>query len=396
VIIDAVRTPCARRYGDLAGWHPADLAGEVLRALVARSDLDPALVEDVIMGCVTQVGAQSTNIGRNAVLAAGLPESVSATTIDRQCGSSQQAVQFAAQSVMSGTHDIVIAAGVEMMSVVPMFSNRVGNLGDPFGPNMHKRYADNVTYGQSGLIDQGLSAELLVETSGLTRDQLDQYAVNSHRRAAAARDLGKFDGEIVAVEAKVRDKETGMCQVTGDIVDHDTGIRDCTLQQLASLPPVFMSNGVLTAGNSSQISDGAAAVLIMNERRASQLGLTPKARIVAFGLAGVSPIEMLTAPIPATTRALDRSGLRLDDIAAFEVNEAFAAVVLAWQQALGVDPERVNRCGGAVALGHPLGASGARLMTTLVHELVRTHGYGLQTMCEAGGLSNATIIESFN
>jgi acetyl-CoA acyltransferase len=390
VIVDVIRTPGGKRNGSLSGWHPADLAGEVLSTLVARNDLDPALIEDVLMGCVSQVGAQSLNIGRNATLAAGFPESVPATTIDRQCGSSQQAAAFAAQGVMAGAYDIVIAAGVEVMSLVPMGASFGQGVGFPFGPRVDARYRD-----AGGLIPQGLSAELIAEQWSLSRDDLDAYSVQSQQRAARARDEGRFDREILPVNARGRDKDSGDVVPTDGTVRSDEGIRDdTTVETLARLKPAFTPDGVVTAGNSSQITDGASAALIMSEAAASRLGLTPRARFHAFSLAGVDPRIMLTGPIPATTRVLDRAGLTMDDIDLIEINEAFASVVLAWERELHPDMGRVNVNGGAIALGHPLGASGTKLLGTLLCELERTGGrYGLQTMCEGGGLANATIIE---
>jgi acetyl-CoA acyltransferase len=390
VIVDVVRTPGGRRNGSLSGWHPADLAGEVLSTLVERNDLDPALVEDVIMGCVSQVGAQGLNIGRNAVLAAGFPESVPATTIDRQCGSSQQAAAFAAQAVMAGVHDIVIAAGVEVMSLVPMGATFGQGVGFPFGPRVERRYAD-----AGGLIPQGLSAELIAREWNLSREEIDEFSATSQQRAARARDEGRFDREILPVDARRRDKESGEVIAADGMVRADEGIRDdTTVETLARLKPAFDPNGVITAGNSSQITDGASAALIMSEAAAERLGLTPRARFHAFALAGVDPRIMLTGPIPATTKVLDRAGLALDDIDLVEINEAFAPVVLAWERELHPDMERVNVNGGAIALGHPLGASGTRLLATLLCELERTGGrWGLQTMCEGGGLANATVIE---
>jgi acetyl-CoA acyltransferase len=390
VIVDVIRTPGGKRNGSLSGWHPADLAGEVLSTLVARNDLDPALIEDVLMGCVSQVGAQSLNIGRNATLAAGFSESVPATTIDRQCGSSQQAAAFAAQGVMAGAYDIVIAAGVEVMSLVPMGASFGQGVGFPFGPRVDARYRD-----AGGLIPQGLSAELIAEQWSLSRDDLDAYSVQSQQRAARARDEGRFDREILPVNARGRDKDSGDVVPTDGTVRSDEGIRDdTTVETLARLKPAFTPDGVVTAGNSSQITDGASAALIMSEAAASRLGLTPRARFHAFSLAGVDPRIMLTGPIPATTRVLDRAGLTMDDIDLIEINEAFASVVLAWERELHPDMGRVNVNGGAIALGHPLGASGTKLLGTLLCELERTGGrYGLQTMCEGGGLANATIIE---
>lgn len=392
VIVDAIRTPGGKRNGSLGGWHAADLAGTVLSALVERNDLDPALVDDVIMGCVSQVGDQSVNVGRSAVLAAGWPDSVPATTIDRQCGSSQQAAHFGAQGVMAGAYDIVVAGGVEVMTRTPMGSTGVG--GEAFGPLVHERYADRESFGHHGLVNQGISAELIAERWGLSRDDLDAFALASQTRAAAARDSGRFDRELLPVERRLWDAETKEVTETGEMLTADEGIRASTMESLGGLRPAFMSEGKVTAGNSSQITDGASAMLIMSEERAEQLGLTPRARFHTFALAGADPIEMLTAPIPATRKALDRSGLSVDDIDVVEINEAFASVVLAWQKEFGFDMERVNRNGGAIALGHPLGSSGSKLMATLLCELEATGGrYGLQTMCEGAGLANATIIE---
>ena len=391
VIVDAIRTPMGKRNGKLSGFHPADLAGEVLKALSDRNDLDPALVEDVIMGCVMQVGAQAGNIGRNAVLASGWPESVPATTVDRQCGSSQQSAHFAAQGVMAGAYDVVVAAGVEVMSMVPMGSSfMTPNTGMPFGPGMGLRYAD-----RGGLVPQGTSAEMIAEKWNLSREDLDAYGARSQQFAAKAREEGRFEREILPVRAMPIDKETGKLIETDELFSQDEGIRpDTTVETLANLKPAFKADGVVTAGNSSQITDGASAVLIMSEDKANELGMTPRARFHSFSLAGVDPIFMLTGPIPATHKVLERSGLTMDDIDLVEINEAFASVVLAWEKELHPDMDKVNVNGGAIALGHPLGCSGARLMTTLLHELERTGGrYGLQTMCEGGGLANATIIE---
>jgi acetyl-CoA acetyltransferase family protein len=378
VIIDAVRTPLGRRNGMLAEWHPVDLAGWVLRTLVERSDLDPALVDDVIMGCVSQVGEQGLNIGRNAVLAAGFPDSVPATSVDRQCGSSQQALHFAAQGVMAGAYDVVIAAGVESMTRVPMGSSLLPGR-DPFGPRVHERYPD--------LVPQGLSAELIAEKWSLGREELDAFALESHQRAAQATDEGRFEREIVPVPVLSEDG--------GAAFDRDEGIRrDTTAERLASLKPAFKADGVVTAGNSSQITDGAAAVLVASEDAAARLGLTPRARFHSFALVGDDPVLMLTAPIPVTTKVLERAHLSLDAVDLIEINEAFASVVLAWEREVHPDPTRVNVNGGAIALGHPLGCSGARLMTTLLNELERRGSrYGLQMMCEGGGMANATIIE---
>jgi acetyl-CoA acetyltransferase family protein len=390
VIVDAVRTAGGKRFGKLSGWHPADLAAETLKALVARNDLDPAVVDDVIMGCVMQVGAQAVNIGRNAVLAAGWPESVPSTTVDRQCGSSQQSAHFAAQGVIAGAYDVVVAAGVEVMSLVPMGASfGDGSYGYPFGPTVGLRYAD-----AGGLVPQGISAELIADKWGLSREDLDAFGLQSQQRAARARDEGRFDAELVPVAERRLDKESRKVIETGEQLTADEGIRESTMETLANLKPAFKPDGKVTAANSSQITDGAAAVLIMSEEKAAALGLRPKARFVQFALAGVDPITMLTGPIPATEKVLEKAKLSLDDMDAVEINEAFASVVLAWEKELHPDMARVNPNGGAIALGHPLGCSGAKLMATLVHELERTGGrYGLQTMCEGGGMANATIIE---
>jgi acetyl-CoA acetyltransferase family protein len=348
---------------------------------VERNDLDPGLIEDVLMGCVMQTGEQGINVGRNAALAAGFPESVVGMTIDRQCGSGQQAAHFAAQGVMAGVYDVVVAAGVESMTRVPMGVTAQQGPGFPFGPAMMNRYAN-------GLVPQGISAELIAEKWGLTRDELDQIAYDSHTRAARATEEGAFGDEIVPIRV---DLDAG----ASETMTRDEGIRwDTSLEALASLKPAFKPDGVVTAGNSSQISDGAAAVLITSEEKALELGLTPRARFKAFALAGVDPVTMLTGPIPATEKVLDKAGLTLDDIDLFEINEAFASVVAAWLRETGADWEKTNVNGGAIALGHPLGCSGAKLMTTLVHELEARGGrYGLQSMCEGGGMANATIIE---
>jgi acetyl-CoA acetyltransferase family protein len=394
VIVDAVRTPLGRRNGSLAGWHPVELAATVLAALQQRTGLDPALVDDVVMGCVTQVGTQSTNIARNAVLAAGWPVEIPGTTVDRQCGSSQQAVHFGAQAVMAGACDVVVAAGVECMSAVPMFSNAGGDPLNAYGPVVLERFADEEHLGGRGLVAQGISAEMVAERYELDRDDLDRFSLRSHERAATARDAGRFASQILPVERRTVDRETGEVERTGELLEADEGIRDSSLEALGALKPVFLPDGIVTAGNASQITDGAAAVLVVGEDTAAALDLEPLAVVHEFALAATDPVIMLTAPIPSTEKALQRAGLRLDDIDLFEVNEAFASVPLAWERALGADPERVNVNGGAIALGHPLGASGARLMTTLVHELVTRRGrYGLQTMCEGGGMANTTIIE---
>jgi acetyl-CoA acetyltransferase family protein len=382
LIVEAVRTPMGRRKGMLSGWHPADLLSEVLSAVVARAGVEPGEVDDVIVGCLDQVGEQSINIGRSAVLGAGFPETVPATTIDRQCGSSQQAAHFAAQGVMAGAYDIVIAAGVESMTRVPMWSN-VPEASLAYGPRFRERY----DLPADALIDQGISGELVAERWEIGREELDEFALSSHRRAAAATEEGRFADEILPLRA-ARDGEEWVATA-------DEGIRpDTSLEALAALRPVFREDGRLTAGNSSQISDGAAAVLIASESAASRLGLRPRARFHSFALAGVDPIEGLSGPIPATRRVLARAGLELDDIDLFEVSEAFASVPLAWARDLGADLERANVNGGAISLGHPLGCSGARLMTTLVHEMGRRRArLGLQTMCEGGGMANATILE---
>jgi acetyl-CoA acyltransferase len=382
VIVDAVRTAGGKRNGKLKDWHPVDLAAETLKALVERNDLDPALVEDVIMGCVMQVGEQGLNIGRNAALAAGFPESVVGTSIDRQCGSSQQSAHFAAQGVMAGAYDVVIAAGVECMTRVPMGVSAQNGPGLPFGPKMFERYQ-----AAGGLVPQGISAELIAEKWNLSREDLDAFSVESHKRAARATEEGRFEREIIPITIE---GESGK-----DTITRDEGIRpDSSLETLAKLKPAFKPDGVVTAGNSSQITDGAAAVLIMSEAKAKELGLTPRARFHTFALAGVDPVMMLTGPIPATTKAMERSGLSLDQIDLIEINEAFASVVLAWEKEHHPDMSKVNVNGGAIALGHPLGCSGAKLMATLLNELERTGGrYGLQTMCEGGGMANATIIE---
>jgi len=389
VIVDAVRTAGGKRNGKLSGWHPADLAGELLSAMAERNGLDPVLVDDVIMGCVMQVGHQSVNIGRNAVLAAGWPESVPATTIDRQCGSSQQSAHFAAQGVMAGAYDVVIAAGVEVMSTTPMGASILpGSL--PFGPKVIERYSD-----VGGLVPQGISAELIADKWNLSREDLDGFGARSQQLALQATEEGRFAKEIVPVKGKLWDREKGEVVDLDEIVDRDEGIRPgTTAETLGKLKPAFKPDGKVTAGNSSQITDGASAVLIMSESRAAELGLTPRARFHTFALAGVDPVMMLTGPIPATTKVLERSGLSLDQIDLVEINEAFASVVLAWEKEHHPDMDRVNVNGGAIALGHPLGCSGAKLMATLLHELERTGGrYGLQTMCEGGGMANATIIE---
>ena len=383
VIVDAVRTPGGKRNGMLKDWHPAALAGHVLNALAERNHLDPSTIDDVIMGCVSQVGQQSLNIGRNSVLAAGWPESVPATTVDRQCGSSQQAMHFAAQGVIAGAYDIVVAAGVEVMSSTPMGSSVVKfELGSPFPQEMVDRYA------ATGLPPQGIGADMIAVEYGITREDLDAFGAQSQQqRAERATAEGRFDHELIPVPVQL-DDETKMLTA-------DEGIRPgTTAEGLAKLKPAFKEDGLITAGNSSQISDGASAVLIMSAEKAAELGLKPRARFHSFAVVGTDPVTMLKGPIPATKKILEKSGLSIDDIDLFEVNEAFASVVLAWAKETGADMAKVNVNGGAIALGHPLGCSGTKLMATLLNELERTGGrYGMQVMCEGGGLANATIIE---
>jgi acetyl-CoA acyltransferase len=370
VIVGAVRTPVGRRNGGLSGIHPVDLSAHVLRALADRSGLDPGDVEDVVWGTVSQTGEQSWNVGRNAVLAAGWPESVPGTTLDRQCGSSQQAVHFAAATVLSGQADLVVAGGVESMSRVPMGSSAQGQ--DPFGASVRERYG--VTE-----FNQGVGAEMIASRWGFSRSQLDEYALGSHTAAAKAQDAGDFDVEIAPV---------------GD-TSADEGIRrDTTMEKLGGLKTPFRADGVVTAGSASQISDGAAALAVTTSRWAAAHGLRPLARVHTAVVAAADPVIMLTAPLPATAKALAKAGLTLDEIGVYEVNEAFAPVPLAWLAETGADASRLNPRGGAIALGHPLGASGARIMTTMLHHM-RQNGlrYGLQTMCEGGGMANATIIE---
>ena len=394
VIVDVVRTPGGRRNGVLSGWHPADLAAEALKALQERNGLDPAIVDDVIVGCVMQVGAQALNVGRNAVLAAGWPDTVPATTIDRQCGSSQQAYTFAPQAVRAGASVVVAPAGAEEMSLVPMGASVSKGVGFPFTEGMNDRYSE-----QGGLVPQGISAEMIADQWGLSREDLDAFGARSQQFAERARDEGRFDNEIIPVQGRRRDKETGDVAIEDAPVTADEGIRPgTTAEGLAKLKPAFKPDGKVTAANSSQITDGASAALIMSEEKAAELGLTPRARFHAFSLAGVDPVTMLTGPIPSTRKVLERANMSIDDIDLFEVNEAFASVVLAWKAEMGLDDEtfdaKVNVNGGAIALGHPLGASGTKLLATLVNELERTGGrYGLQTMCEGGGLANAAIIE---
>jgi acetyl-CoA acyltransferase len=395
VIVEAVRTPIGKRNGSLKDTHPVDLLGEVLKEVVDRAGVDPGEIEDNITGCVSQVGEQSLNVGRNGWLAAGFPETIPSTTVDRQCGSSQQSIHFAAQGVIAGAYDLVVASGVENMTRVPMGSSTLGQ--NPFGQNLFARY-------EGKLVPQGVSADLIATKWGITREDSDDFGYRSHVKAAAATKAGYFKREILPL--KVAGPDGGQV-----LLDYDEGIRmEPDREKMKQLRPAFQNpmfdemfpgqiNWTVTAGNSSQISDGASAVLIASREKAEKLGLTPRARFLSFALAGDSPILMLTAPIPATRRVLERAGLDLfEDIDVVEINEAFASVVLAWQRELEVPDdwfdEHVNPNGGAIAVGHPLGATGAKLMTTMLHELDRRGGrYGLQTMCEGGGMANATIIE---
>ncbi|UVH58314.1 acetyl-CoA C-acetyltransferase [Variovorax paradoxus] len=385
-IVAAARTAGGRRNGRLAGWHPADLAAQVLNALVERTDADPALVEDVIMGCVDQAGEQSSNIARNAVLASKLPESVPATSVDRQCGSSQQALHFAAQAVMSGSMDIVIAAGVESMTRVPMGMPSTlplkNGLGFYVSPLMAQRYPDIQ-------FSQFTGAEMIARNYGIEKDELDRYAFESHKRAIAATQAGLFEREIVPIAVRMADGTE-----PGELHTTDEGIRyDATLESIAAVK-LIAEGGRCTAATASQICDGASGLLVVNERGLKTLGVKPLARIHHMSVMGHDPVIMLEAPLPATQRALKKAGMKIEDIDLYEVNEAFAPVPLAWLQALGADPARLNVNGGAIALGHPLGASGTKLMTTLVHALgQRGKRYGLQTMCEGGGMANVTIVE---
>ncbi|NNM77533.1 acetyl-CoA C-acetyltransferase [Sphingomonas sp. ID1715] len=382
-IVQAVRTAGGKRGGKLAGWHPADMAGEVLNAVVDRSGIDPSSIEDVIMGCVSQGGEQSFQVGRNAVLASRLPESVPAVTIDRQCGSSQQAIQFAAQAVLSGTQDVVIAAGVESMTRVPMGSTSAlfaqAGLGKAKSPRQEARYP--------GIqFSQFMGAEMIAKKHGFSKEELDRYSLESHRRAAAATQAGAFDDEIVPLEVETPDGT--------ELHGTDEGIRhDATLEGIASVK-LLTEGGVITAANASQICDGASAVMVVSDRALKEHGLTPLARIHNVTVTGGDPVIMLEEPLFATDKALKRAGMSIDEIDLYEVNEAFAPVPLAWLKHVGADPAKLNVHGGAIALGHPLGASGTKLMATLVHAL-RRHGkrYGLQTMCEGGGIANVTIVE---
>ncbi len=389
-IVSAVRTAGARKGGRLAGWHPADLSAKVIDAVVDRvqSGFDPALVDDVIWGCVGQAGEQAANVGRNAVLASSLPESVPATSIDRQCGSSQQAIHFAAQAVMSGQMDVVIAGGVESMTRVPMFMASAlplkNGLGYYYSPGMHRRYPGVSDFSQFA------GAEMVARKYGLDKAQLDAYALQSHRRAAAATAQGWFDAEILTLPVLDAEGRPGQ-----SLHAQDEGIRpEATHEGIAGVK-LLSPDGLLTAATSSQLCDGASAVMVVSEAGLRRMGVQPLARIHHMSVLGHDPVIMLEAPIPATARALARAGLRLDDIDLYEVNEAFASIPLAWLKATGADPGRLNTQGGAIALGHPLGASGTKLMTTLLHALKRQgKRYGLQTMCEGGGMANVTIVEN--
>ena len=378
VIVEAVRTPVGKRNGGLSGMHAADLSAVVLNELLERTGIGPDIIDDVVWGCVSQVGDQSSNIGRYAVLAAGWPESIPGTTVNRACGSSQQALDFAVQAVMSGQQDVVVAGGVEVMSRVPLGAARA--TGMPYGPKVLARY-DDFSF------NQGLSAEMIAKKWGFSRTQLDEYSVQSHERAAAAQDSGAFTDQIVPV---FTDDQTA-----GNVIVADEGVRrGTTVEKLAALKPAFVDDGMIHAGNSSQISDGAAALLVTTSEMAVGLGLTPLVRYRAGAVTGADPVLMLTGPIPATEKVLSKAGVPLSDVGIFEVNEAFAPVPMAWMAETGADPDRVNPLGGAIALGHPLGASGAVLMTRMAHHM-RDNGirYGLQTMCEGGGTANATLVE---
>lgn len=374
VIVAARRTPTGKREGMLSGIHPADLSALVIEDIVSTTGIDPNLIDDVIWGCVTQAGEQTGDIARTAALSSGLPESVTGVTVDRQCGSSQQALHFAAAGVASGQYDIAVAGGVESMSRNPMFSSSMGK--SPYGTKFKDRY-------QGDDPNQGIGAEMIAEKWSFSRTELDEFAVRSHELAAAATDAGAFESQIIPVET-----ENGTVSV-------DEGIRrGGSVEKLAKLQTVFKEDGVIHAGNASQISDGSAAMLVMSSQRAKELGLTPLVRVHTAVLAGADPIMMLTAPIPATEKALKKSGLSINDIGTFEINEAFAPVPLAWLKETGANPDLLNPHGGAIALGHPLGGSGARLMSTMIHNMVNNNiKYGLQSMCEGGGQANATILE---
>ncbi|WP_273735660.1 thiolase family protein [Mycolicibacterium septicum] len=378
VIVEAVRTPVGKRNGGLSGFHAADLSALVLNALVERAGISPDIIDDVVWGCVSQVGDQSSNIGRYSVLAAGWPEHIPGTTVNRACGSSQQALDFAVQAVMSGQQDVVVAGGVEVMSRVPLGAARA--TGTPYGPKVFERYKDFA-------FNQGISAEMISQKWGFSRTQLDEYSVASHERAAAAQDRGAFENQMITVFPDPADQL--------DPVVADEGVRrGTTVEKLAGLKPAFAEDGVIHAGNSSQISDGAAALLVMSEERAVTMGLSPIARYRAGAVTGADPVLMLTGPIPATEKVLHKAGVRLDEVGVFEVNEAFAPVPMAWLAETGADEAKLNPLGGAIALGHPLGASGAVLMTRMINHM-RDNGirYGLQTMCEGGGTANATLVE---
>ena len=383
VIVEAVRTAVGKRNGGLSSMHAADLSAVVLNELLERTGVGPEIIDDVVWGCVSQVGDQSSNIGRYAVLAAGWPDSIPGTTVNRACGSSQQALDFAVHAVMSGQQDVVVAGGVEVMSRVPLGAARA--TGMPYGPKVLARY-DDFSF------NQGLSAELIAKKWGLSRGQLDEYSVRSHERAAAAQDCGAFTEQIVPVFVD------GVEGAEDTVVNADEGVRrGSSVEKLAALKPAFVDDGVIHAGNSSQISDGAAAVLVTTSQMALELGLTPIVRYRAGAVTGADPVLMLTGPIPATEKVLSKAGVALSEVGVFEVNEAFAPVPLAWMAETGADPRRVNPLGGAIALGHPLGASGAVLMTRMAHHM-RDRGirFGLQTMCEGGGTANATLVELVN
>jgi acetyl-CoA acyltransferase len=375
VIVEAVRSPIGKRNGGLSGVHPAELSAQVLGGLVERAGVDPEVIDDVIWGCVMQMGEQTMDIARTSLLAAGWPEGVTGVTVDRQCGSSQQSIHFAAAGVIAGHYDAVVAGGVESMSRVSMGSSL--KAGNPFPERFLARYDGRVPH-------QGIGAEMIAEQWGFDRTKLDEFSLGSHEKAAAAQDSGAFDDQIVAI----KDQD-------GNPVLRDEGIRrGTTIEKMAQIKPAFKDDGLIHAGNSSQISDGSAALLFMSAEKAKELGCTPIAKVHTAVLAGADPVIMLTAPIPATQKALKKSGLRLDEIGVFEVNEAFAPVPLAWLNDIGADEKNLNPNGGAIALGHPLGGSGARIMTTMLHHM-RDKGirYGLQTMCEGGGQANATIVE---
>lgn len=379
VIVEVVRTPVGRRNGILSGIRAEDLAAKPLKEVVKRAGISPELVEDVIFGCVSQVGEQGFDIARQAALIAGYPVEVPGTTIDRQCGSSQQAVHFAAQAIISGDMDVVVAGGIENMSRVPMGSNMQG-----------VKLSESLT-SKYEIINQGLSADRIADKWGISREEMDEFSLESHAKAVAAREAGHFDKEIMPIEVTLPDGTT-------TIVKDDEGPRaNSSLEKLGNLKAAFKEDGSITAGNASQISDGAVAILLMSREKAEELGLKPRFRVVARTVVGSDPTLMLTGPIPATRKVLEKAGLQLEDIDIFEVNEAFASVPLAWLQETGADPKKLNPNGGAIALGHPLGASGGRLMATMLHELERTGGrYGLQTMCEGHGMANATIVERLN